>query len=380
MEDSTPTLRVTRGRTGKLPTPASRRGFVTEFEEEDGSSPPSPSRKSLLNAEKEPAEVPEEVLEVVPAKKLGPVFAVFKSTKKLPDGLCIVRALGGGRYEFVNLKEVDQDQFSSEETGAAIKANGGRRSILAVDDKEWEAAKFNCGQAVRSADKAIFRIRKLPLELRLMIYESAMVSYEPIHHSRGSSSPTLGLALMQTCKQMLEEAKTIFYKNSFSINSVERVIPDHLVAIREHLREVTFQWYGFSRRDGNAIKFFHSCPNLKIFNLVVTKWGSNDTTHYRRQRRHQDVVAIKKFSKCVGFDEIVGLKGLDKVRVLDDGHSTFTVAERKAFRDFLTPILTIPKYIPPPMPEKVVKRARVKKSKKSKRFDNWEDDSDYGGK
>ncbi|KAL5331765.1 hypothetical protein ACEPPN_001303 [Leptodophora sp. 'Broadleaf-Isolate-01'] len=372
-------MRVTRGRTGKLPIPASRRGFVTEFEE-DGSPPPSPSRKSLPNAEKEPAQVPEEVLEVVPAKKPGPVFVVFKSTKKLLDGLCIVRALGGGRYEFVNLTEVNQEQFSSEDTGAAIKADEGRRSILAVDDKEWEAAKFTCGQAVRSADKSIFRIRKLPLELRYLIYEFAMVAYKPLHHTSGTSSPTLGLALMQTCKEMLEEAKPFFYKNSFRIDSVDRIIPDHFVAIRENLREVTFQWHGFSRRDGNAIKFFHSCPNLKILNLVVTQWGSTDANHYRRQRHHQDVVAIKKFSRCVGFDEIVGLKGLDKVRVLDSGHSTFTVAERKALRDFLTPILTTPKYIPPPMPEKVVKGARVKKSKKSKRYDNWEDDSDYGGK
>ncbi|KAH7317698.1 hypothetical protein BKA65DRAFT_381132, partial [Rhexocercosporidium sp. MPI-PUGE-AT-0058] len=269
----------------------------------------------------------------------------------LADGLCVVRALGGGRYEIVNLTDISQEQFSSEETGALIQADGGRRGILALDDKEWEAAKFNCGQAVRSADKSIFRIRKLPLELRLMIYEFALVAYKPLHHvtAGGSETSGLALALMRTCKEILEETRAIFYQNSFRIDSVDRIVPAHLVTIQENLREVSFTWYGFSRKDGNAIKFFRSCPNLKIFNLEVTRWGSTDANHYKFQRRYQDVVAIKKFSKCVGFDEIVSLKGLDMVRVVDDGNSGFTVAERKALRDFLTPILTAPKYIPPPV-------------------------------
>ena len=159
---STPAMRVTRGRTGKLPTPATRKGFVSDFDEEEGSPPPSPSRKASKKAEntqEEPVEdkvvdVPE-VKEVVPEKKPGPVFETFKTNKKLEDGLCVVRALGGGRYEIVNLKNVDQEQFSSEEMGCVINNNDSRREVLDVGEREWEAAKFTLGQAVRSASKLL---------------------------------------------------------------------------------------------------------------------------------------------------------------------------------------------------------------------------------
>lgn len=155
---STTTMRVTRGRTGKLPTPATRKGFVSDFDEDGGSPPPSPSRKASKKAEntqEEPVEdkfvdVPE-VKEVVPEKKPGPVFETFKTNKTLEDGLCVVRALGGGRYEIVNLKNVDQEHFSSEEMGSVINSNDSRREALDVDEKEWDTAKFTLGQAVRSA-------------------------------------------------------------------------------------------------------------------------------------------------------------------------------------------------------------------------------------
>jgi len=163
---STPTMRVTRGRTGKLPTPATRKGFVSDFDEEEGSPPPSPSRKGFKKAEKAQEEVVEEKLvdvpevkEFVPEKKPGPVFETFKTNKKLDDGLCVVRALGGGRYEIVNLKNVDQEQFSSEEMGFVINNNDSRREVLDVDEKEWEAAKFTLGQAVRSASKFFYMLQ-----------------------------------------------------------------------------------------------------------------------------------------------------------------------------------------------------------------------------
>ena len=159
-------MRVTRGRTGKLPTPATRKGFVSDFDEEEGSPPPSPSRKGFKKAEKAQEEVVEEKLvdvpevkEFVPEKKPGPVFETFKTNKKLDDGLCVVRALGGGRYEIVNLKNVDQEQFSSEEMGFVINNNDSRREVLDVDEKEWEAAKFTLGQAVRSASKFFYMLQ-----------------------------------------------------------------------------------------------------------------------------------------------------------------------------------------------------------------------------
>lgn len=145
-------MRVTRGRTGKLPTPALRKGFVTEFED-DASPPPSPTRKSIPKVVQEPAPAsdPEEEPEPVPEKKPDPVFEIFKTHKKLKEGLCIIRVLGKGRYELVSLKDIDQQHFSSEKIGAVIESNAARRNILALGEEDWEVAKFNCGQAVRSA-------------------------------------------------------------------------------------------------------------------------------------------------------------------------------------------------------------------------------------
>ncbi|KAK0111447.1 hypothetical protein ONS95_001806 [Cadophora gregata] len=377
MDKSSPTMRVTRGRTGKLPTPARRKEFVCDFNEEEDSPPPSPSRKRIKLAMEEVIDT-QGVQEVVPQKKPGPVFEVFKTNKKLEDGLCVVRALGGSRYEIVNLKSVDTQQFSSEETGAIIKGNESRHNILDIGEKEWEAVKFTLGQAVRSANKAIFRIQKLPFELRLLIYSFAMVGSKPLHRYKGDT-PNVALApLMQTCKYMLEETRSVFYKNSFHINSCEKVPGDYLTIVQPHLREVTFTWDTFGRKDANAIKFFHACPDLKIFNLRVDAFLSNPRVWHRRQWSHQHVASIKKFSRCRGFDDIVELRGLEKVRVQDHG-SDFTADEIKAFQDFLTPLLTAPKYVPPPKPMKVVMatKTKTKKSRKSRKSTNWEDDSDY---
>ncbi|KAH7386289.1 hypothetical protein BKA64DRAFT_711519 [Cadophora sp. MPI-SDFR-AT-0126] len=377
-------MRVTRGRTGKLPTPVARKGFVSEFnEEEESSPPPSLSRKRVDKAEEAEEEVvnTQEVNDVVPEKKRGPVFETFKTNKKLVDGLCVVRALGGGRYEIVNLNNVDQQQFSSEEMGVFIENNESRRNILDVGEKEWEAAKFTLGQAVRSADKSIFRIQKLPFELRLIIYQFAMIGSKPLHRHE-EDTPNLGLApLMQTCKIMLEETRPVFYKNNFRIGSCDKVAADHLMIIKPHLSEVTFDWNTYGRKHVNAIKFFHTCPNLKILNLRVDNFLSNPRIWHKQQYSHQHVASIKKFSRCRGFDDIVALRGLDKVRVKDCG-SDFTAVEIKALQDFLNTVMTAPKYVPPPQPVNVVKATKTKtktKTKKSRKSTNWEDDSDYAG-
>ncbi|PVH81926.1 hypothetical protein DL98DRAFT_514306 [Cadophora sp. DSE1049] len=152
--------------------------------------------------------------------------------------------------------------------------------------------------------------------------------------------------------------------------------------IKPHLREVTFNWDTYGRKDANAIKFFHTCPNLKVLNLRVDSFLSNPRIWHKPQYSHQHVASIKKFSRCRGFDDIVALKGLEKVRVEDHG-SDFTADEIKALQDFLNPLLTAPKYLPPPKPVTVIKvtntKTKTKKSRKSRKSTNWEDDSDYAG-
>lgn len=202
-------------------------------------------------------------------------------------------------------------------------------------------------------DKKIFRIMKLPYELRLMIYEFAMVSPSPLHHHHyegKETSPTLAFGLMLVCKQMLEETRPVFYKNSFQIEACEKTPQAHLMTIRDTLREVTWTWRGFNRRDANAIKFFSSCPNLKILNLIVTDWSVHPNTHHYHGHRHTHVQSVKKFNRCRGFDEIVGLKGFEKVRVEKAARSLHLAdADIEALRVFLNTHLTKAKYVPPPV-------------------------------
>lgn len=83
-----------------------------------------------------------------------PVFQTFKSDIQLQNGLSIIRDLGGGRYEIVNLSTADINHFASEKVGREIKSDENRLAIIeGLGEKEWTAAKDNCLQAKRSASK-----------------------------------------------------------------------------------------------------------------------------------------------------------------------------------------------------------------------------------
>ncbi|XMA14841.1 hypothetical protein WAI453_007632 [Rhynchosporium graminicola] len=378
MATSTPTMRVTRGRTGKLPTPTSRKGFVTVFEDSE-SPPPSPSRKKLPKFAEEPIspQVPDELLQVVPYKKPAPFLQTFQSKKKLPDGLCIVRALGGGRYEVVPLKDVDLEVASAKENGALIESDAGLRSVLSITPEEWASAKWACDQAISSADRSIFRIRELPLELRLMIYDYALVSHKPLHHKpKGSTSPTLGLNLMLVSKAIYEETRSTFYKNNFVVFVGTKGPPDYLEAIREHLRFATFKWEHFGKSDSHTFKFLATCPKFKVLDVIVTNW----CYQYSRYRFGLGVPndPLRKFKYCPGFEKLCALRGIEEVRIVKSLAPDITDADAEALRVHLSSLLTKPIVIIPPKKVKATAVAKAKKSKKKSK-NNWEDDSEYDG-
>lgn len=83
-----------------------------------------------------------------------PVFQTFKSDVQLQDGLSVVRDLGGGRYEIVNLTTASVNRFASEKVGIEIQSDENRLAIIeGLDEKQWTTAKENCLQAKRSASK-----------------------------------------------------------------------------------------------------------------------------------------------------------------------------------------------------------------------------------
>lgn len=114
---------------------------------------------------------------MVDAQISQPVFQTFESdNKNLGAGLCILRDLGDGIYEIVNLKTVDHSSLTSKELGLTLKNDDTRLAALSVGKEEWQLAQFKCEQAVKSASASIFRFQDLPLELRMKVYDHMVSS------------------------------------------------------------------------------------------------------------------------------------------------------------------------------------------------------------
>jgi hypothetical protein len=82
-----------------------------------------------------------------------PVFTVFESGATLEEGLCVVRSLGGGKYELVNLDAIPRNYIASEETGITIKNIPERREMFAITKERWEEASVKIELAAKSAGK-----------------------------------------------------------------------------------------------------------------------------------------------------------------------------------------------------------------------------------
>jgi ATPase subunit of ABC transporter with duplicated ATPase domains len=130
----------------------------------DAAKPPIPSSKrvraSRVSSSKSRSKskskvVEEEELVEVIEEAPRPVFETFETDVTLQDGLSIVRSLGGGKYEIINLMHVDPDAITSAETGAVIKADKKLLKAMDIDDLEWQVAKFKVNQAVGSASKFV---------------------------------------------------------------------------------------------------------------------------------------------------------------------------------------------------------------------------------
>lgn len=166
--------------------------------------------------------------------------------------------------------------------------------------------------------------------------------------------PTLGLALMQTSKQMYAETRPFFYRNSFDLTEMTKrtwgtLIPD----LRNTLRRVSLLWQTRYGAERNTFLMLQRFENLKELDLIISKKCAYYAHYYGgNQHLYQDNKSIGKFSKVYGFDQLVGLRGLDKVTVLNDKgkHNAppifVTHAEIEALQTFLQGILKEPKPIP----------------------------------
>jgi hypothetical protein len=92
------------------------------------------------------------------------VFQTFETDAKLQAGLCIIRPLGGGKYEIINMSRVNQEDISSKETGTLVNGNEPRFKAMNVSKEQWDTAAFKCGQVILSSSKITCPMLLLPCE------------------------------------------------------------------------------------------------------------------------------------------------------------------------------------------------------------------------
>ena len=137
-----PTVAKRRVQAKKRPTRETRKQVTYKYDSEEESEE-EPEAEDEYHCDFEDAEVVE--------VENKPVFTVFKAKEELEGGLCIVRSLGGGKYELVNLNTVPRGLLGCEETGEMVKGNEDRRAMFAIDKKHWEEAIAKTEMAVKSA-------------------------------------------------------------------------------------------------------------------------------------------------------------------------------------------------------------------------------------
>lgn len=199
------------------------------------------------------------------------------------------------------------------------------------------------------ADLEIFRLEKLPLELRRKVYEFALVCPKHLQHGFRTSS---GVALLRTSRRMYEEASEFFYKNTFNLTDHTKINKDDWASTSRNIKSVSFDWWGWSIKDPQTLRSIAMLPNLKVMTIVLTQYstGGQNLLH-KRQTKYQDNQSIAKFNKTNGFDALVEIRGLDVVKVRNKGPDDHgppaiaTDAEITAFETFLNSVLTKPPFV-----------------------------------
>jgi hypothetical protein len=208
----------------------------------------------------------------------------------------------------------------------------------------------------------IFRFLKLPIELRLHVYDYTIKAKHKLHYKKDNEvnkDSWLALNLRGVNKQINQETHNIFLKNNFRItDSVKNwtMYQVHM-AIAPIIRVITFEWWAWANKDPQALFTMRSFVQLKVLNLIITKFCIQKPTlqSQRRQYQYQGRNDIMKFSRSNGFDALVALRGLEKVNVSNSTNkdtaadrSDISLREIDQFAAFLNECLTQPKLVEKP--------------------------------
>ncbi|KAB8287892.1 hypothetical protein EYC80_010250 [Monilinia laxa] len=299
----------------------------------------------------------------------SPIDRIYKTitleNDDIENGLWMLRKLGNGKYEVVNIGNVTYEDISSEENEARMASTPESVEVFRASQRSLNNVTAKLDRAVFTASGKVFRFKKLPIELRYKIYEFALISNPgtslyPEHSTR--NEPRLAFGLLATCRSVNAECKKFLWKNTFalSIPSLRTLRIDKQILI-QNIRHVKCSWTGSFTKDVFLFGMLASCPNIETLEIELHPRcleRANGFVHYSRKPQflHQDDISIQKFSRCNGFDKLISLQHLKKVVVSRTynfvsliSSGVITEAEVKTFEKFLRKKLTTRPPLAPPM-------------------------------
>lgn len=161
---------------------------------------------------------------------------------------------------------------------------------------------------------------------------------------------------MRVCRQFAGEVWPLFWKQTFRIDNL-RLLPfiEKYEEFRQNVVKFEYHWSGTVREKSNFIQLA-KFPSLKFLYISLNPNFPNPRAvkQVNRNKLCQEDESLKMFSHVAGFDQLIMIRGLEKV-AFSIGHwgwwsygFTARVAAVKVFEDFLMRTLTQP---PQPMVE-----------------------------
>ncbi|KAA8576119.1 hypothetical protein EYC84_006280 [Monilinia fructicola] len=247
----------------------------------------------------------------------SPIDRIYKTVTlendDIEDGLWMIRKLGNGKYEVVNIGNVTHEDISSEENEARMASTPESVEVFRASQKSLNDVTANLDRAVFTASGKVFRFKKLPIELRYKIYEFALISNPgtslyPEHPAR--IEPHLALGLLATCRSVNAECEKFLWKNTFdlSVPSLKTLKLDKQILI-QNIRHVKCAWTGSFTKDVFVFGMLASCPNIETLEIKLNGGcveRANGFALYSRKLQflYQDDISIRKFSRSNGFDKL----------------------------------------------------------------------------
>lgn len=302
---------------------------------------------------------------------------ISKNAKPVNDGIYILRSLGNGKHETINLFEISLKTLQAKGAGRlGLNMDLDRANSFFFRPHQWTDIIEKCALAARYSgktspaswpsplilhthailDKHIFNFLGLPRDLRFMVYDLVALSEHGIgprdKYARRSECFKI-LHLNQEIRNEVIVGYEFFKKNNFFIQGNTYRSPfsnDMPKDIANNLQHLTFEWEGRVKEVSCIAHIGKTLPHLKTLHISFGRTLAR--VHERppvkkANKLHQDDKSIKKFSVIPGFDKLVLIRGVDSVKfsphypgLYSDLAGTLTEAEVNVFEAFLNTELT----------------------------------------